>query len=103
MVRALRMLEQERRTAGLHGAVDNLRDLEVRVDLGDDADELALALEQRDPVAEILGGHGAGQSMERAYATASSSERRRPSARPHSNSRSPQTTCASISLRASSH
>ena len=53
---ALRILEQERRPAGLHRAVDDLRDLEVGIDLGRDADELALALEQRDPVAEILRG-----------------------------------------------
>ena len=39
------LLEQQRRPAGLDRAVDDLRDLEVRVDLGRDADELALALE----------------------------------------------------------
>ena len=46
-------LEEERRPAGLHRPVDDLGDLEVRVDLGGDADELALALEQRDPRAQI--------------------------------------------------
>ena len=51
--RALRALEQQRRAAGLDGAVDDLGDLEVRVDLGGDANELALALEQRDPVAQV--------------------------------------------------
>src|SRR5581483_11144906 len=54
MLRTLRMLEEKGRPAGLDGAVDDLRDLEVGVHLGGDADELALALEQRDPVAEIL-------------------------------------------------
>ena len=37
----------------LTDAVDDLRDLEVRIDLGGDAHELALALEERDPVAEV--------------------------------------------------
>ena len=46
MLRPLRPLEQERGAAGLDRAVDDLRDLEVRVDLGGDANELALALEQ---------------------------------------------------------
>ena len=54
MLRALRILEEERRAAGLHDAVDDLGDLEVGIDLGGDADELALALEERDPFAEIL-------------------------------------------------
>ena len=49
---ALRLGEQQRRPAGLDGAVDDLGDLEVGIDLGVDADELALALEQRDPVAK---------------------------------------------------
>ena len=35
-------------------AVDDLRHLEVRVDLGRDADQLALALEERDPLAQVL-------------------------------------------------
>ena len=42
VLRALRVLEEERRAAGLDRAVDDLRDLEVRVDLGVDLDELAL-------------------------------------------------------------
>ena len=51
---ALRVLEEQRRpAAGLHEAVDDLGDLEVRVDLGRDALQLALALEQRDPLAEV--------------------------------------------------
>ena len=54
--RALRVLEQERRPAGLDDAVDDLGDLEVGVDLGRDADELALLLEERDPLAEVGGG-----------------------------------------------
>ena len=41
--------------AGLDGAVDDLGHLEVRVDLGADADELALALEERDPLAQVGG------------------------------------------------
>ena len=41
------------RAARAHGAVDDLRHLELRVDLGADADELAFALEQRDPVAQV--------------------------------------------------
>ena len=39
-------LEQERRPAALHRAVDDLGDLEVGVDLRGDADELAFVLEQ---------------------------------------------------------
>ena len=50
---AFRVLEQERRPAGLDDAVDDLRDLEVRVDLGGDADELALLLEEGDPLAQV--------------------------------------------------
>ena len=59
VTRALRVLEQQRGAAGLDGPVDDLGDLEVRVDLGGDANELALALEQRDPVAKVgRRGHG---------------------------------------------
>ena len=50
---ALRVLEQERRPAGLDDAVDDLRDLEVGVDLGGDADELAFLLEEGDPFAQV--------------------------------------------------
>ena len=53
MLAALRALEQQRRAAGLDRAVDDLGDLEVGVDLGGDADELALALEERDPLAQV--------------------------------------------------
>src|SRR5207237_2960423 len=53
MLGSLRTLEQERRSAGLHRPVDDLGDLEIRIDLGADAGELALALEQRDPVAQV--------------------------------------------------
>ena len=53
MLRALRALEQQRRPVGAHRPIDDLGHLEVRVDLGRDADELALALEQRDPVAQV--------------------------------------------------
>ena len=61
---ALRALEEERGPAGLDGAVDDLGDLEVRIDLGGDADELALALEQGDPVAQVRRrGHAAESSF----------------------------------------
>ena len=60
--RALRVLEEERRPARADGAVDDLGHLEVRVDLGGDADELALALEERDPVAQVGGRRHRGQS-----------------------------------------
>ncbi len=53
---ALRVLEQQRRTARLDDAVDDLGDLEVGVDLGRDAAKLALALEERDPLAEVSRG-----------------------------------------------
>ena len=55
--RALRALEQERRAAGLHRPVDDLGDLEVGVDLGRDANELTLVLEQANPLAQV-GGRG---------------------------------------------
>ena len=58
MRRAFDVLEQQRRPARLDDAIVDLRDLEVCVDLGGDANELALALEQRDPRAQIAGrGH----------------------------------------------
>ena len=50
---AFRVLEQERGAAGLDDAVDDLRDLEVGVDLGGDADELAFLLEEGDPCAQV--------------------------------------------------
>ena len=53
-LRALRVLEQERRPAGLDDAVDDLGDLEVGIDLRRDALQLALALEERDPLAEVF-------------------------------------------------
>jgi hypothetical protein len=53
MLRALRVLEQERRPARADGAVDDLGDLEVGIDLRGDANELALALEQGDPVTQV--------------------------------------------------
>ena len=62
VARALRVLEQERRPAGLHRAVDDLRDLEVGIDLGGDANELALPLEQGDPLAQVGGRSHRGQS-----------------------------------------
>ena len=56
MLRTARPLEQQRRAAGLDRAVDDLRHLEVRIDLGRDPHELTLAFEERDPVAEVAGG-----------------------------------------------
>jgi hypothetical protein len=56
--RALGALEEKRRPARLDDAVDDLRHLELRVDLGRDANELALALEQGDPLAEVLDHRG---------------------------------------------
>ena len=50
---AFRALEEQRRPARLDRPVDDLGDLEVRVDLGGDADEFALALEQLDPRAQV--------------------------------------------------
>ena len=64
MLRALRALEQQRRPGGPDGAVDDLGDLEVGIDLGGDADELALPLKQRDPVAEVPRSHGASLGVE---------------------------------------
>jgi len=61
MLGALRVLEQQRRPARLDGAVDDLRHLELRVDLGADAHELAFALEERYPLAQVASRHGAGQ------------------------------------------
>jgi hypothetical protein len=47
------MLKQKRRPAGFHGPVGDLGDLQLGIDLGGDARQLALALEQGDPFAEI--------------------------------------------------
>ena len=64
MLGALRVLEEQRRPAArLHEAVDDLGDLEVRVDLGRDPVQLALALEQRDPVAEVFERRHAALSL----------------------------------------
>ena len=54
-VGTLDVLEEERRPAGLDGAVGDLRDLELGIYLGGDANELAFTLEQRNPSAEIRG------------------------------------------------
>ena len=53
--RALGLLEQQRRAAGLHDAIGDLGDLEVGVGLRGDPSQLALALEERDPLAEVSG------------------------------------------------
>src|SRR6266540_7231995 len=44
------VLEQERGPAGFHSAVVDLRDFELRIDLGGNTDELTLALEAGDPI-----------------------------------------------------
>ena len=62
---ALRPLEEQRGPAGLDRAVDDLGDLEVRIDLGGDADELALPLEERDPRAQIAGRAPSAASLVR--------------------------------------
>ena len=51
------MREEQRRAALLDRPVGDLGDLEVRVDLGLDRDQLALPSEQVDPGAEIGGRH----------------------------------------------
>jgi hypothetical protein len=64
--RALDVLEEKRRAARLDGAVGDLRDLELRIDLGLDANELALALEERDPGAQVgRRSHGVQSRLER--------------------------------------
>ena len=69
-------LEEERRAACFDDAVVGLGDLELRIDPGRDTNQLVLALEQRDPRAQV---HGRGQDDQSisasAYSTASSSER----------------------------
>ena len=63
-------LEQERGAARLHGAVDDLGDLEVGVDLGRDANELTLALEQANPLAQVgRGSHQRESNDERPHGT----------------------------------
>ena len=62
--RPLDVLEQQRRPPGLHRAVVDLRDLELRIDLGADANELTLALEQGDPLAQVTRRCHRGQSTE---------------------------------------
>ncbi len=43
--------------AGLDDAVGDLADLEVRIDLGRDLDQLSLAPEQVDPLAQVVADH----------------------------------------------
>ena len=54
---ALEVLEEERRAAGLDRPVDDLRHLEIRVDLCLDLDQLAGAAKLVDPGAEVGRGH----------------------------------------------
>jgi hypothetical protein len=49
--------EQERRAPALHGPVDDLRDLEVRIDLGVDLDELVSTPKLVDPLTQVGSGH----------------------------------------------
>ena len=63
MLGALDVFEQERGATRLDGSVVDLGDLEVRVDLGGDALELALALEQGDPGAEVTGRRQSAVSL----------------------------------------
>src|SRR5439155_17828499 len=65
VTRPPRVLEEEGRSAGLDGAVDDLRHLEERIDLGIDLDELALPAKQVDPGAQVARGHEA-ESIPRA-------------------------------------
>ncbi len=53
MRRSFRLLEQEGGPTGLDDAVDDLGDLEIGVDLGGDADELTLFLEEGDPRTQV--------------------------------------------------
>ena len=69
VVAALRVLEQQRRPAGFHGAVDDLGDLEVWVDLSGNPDELSFALEQGDPCAEVGRRRHVRQSRTRRFRT----------------------------------
>ena len=55
---ALDVLEQQRRAAGAHDPVDDLGDLEVRVDLRLDAHELAVLLEPVEELRQVCVGHG---------------------------------------------
>ena len=66
LARVLRLLEEQRRAARLDGAVDDLGHFEVRVDLGGNANELAFALEERDPLTQVGGGAHPRSSLRRA-------------------------------------
>ena len=55
--RAAHVAEQQRGPAGLDDAVGDLADLEVRIDLGRDLDQLPLAPEQVDPLAQVVADH----------------------------------------------
>ncbi len=56
-VRALDVLEEQRRAAGLVDAVDDLPDLQVRIDFGLDALEVAIALQGAEERAKIVVSH----------------------------------------------
>jgi hypothetical protein len=82
----LTVLEQERRAARLDRAIHDLGDLEVRIDLGRDALQLALALEQGDPGSEVSGrGHGAVSLRRETELDGLLQRKLRPSPRPCSN------------------
>ena len=56
-VRALRLLEQQRRTAVLHAAVGELGDLQVRIDFKRNALQFAVLFQRADEVAQVVIGH----------------------------------------------
>src|SRR5205823_9812449 len=72
------ILEQQRRAAGLDDAVVDLRDLELGIDLRTDANELSLALEQGDPLAQVTRRGHYDESTESAKSTASVRDNARP-------------------------
>ena len=51
--RTLRVLEEKRRSSRLDDAIGDLGDLEIGIDLGGDTPQLALLLEERNPLAEV--------------------------------------------------
>ena len=75
VLRALRVLEEERRPARLHDPVDDLRDLEVGIGLGRDPPQLALALEERDPLAQVSGRRATARSVYGASASTTAGSR----------------------------
>jgi hypothetical protein len=76
---ALRLLEEQGGPVRAHRAVDDLRYFEVRIDLGGHANELAVALEERNPLAQVgRRGHEDQSMAASASWTASSSSSSEP-------------------------